>query len=860
MSAYLALGLDERQVVLVDDAEGVALASRLLLDDGVPSVVGMDAEWKPRTEQGGADGWGQLADGMGPVSILQLATRTHVVLLDMLALLRPAADAASALTPAEAALDRLLGGLFSLPGYHHCAPRPILVGFRFAGDLGRLALSYPQLSCFRRPVPVADALTIASLAHAAFGLASCRSGLGAVIETVLGAPLDKTCQCSNWEARPLSQAQRTYAALDAWCLVRLTDVVAEQLGQGELGTTAVWKRIEAVATPTAAASSSDAAASATEEEEKAGAEPAEEPVKYGRNGVKALGVPDVEAAIARAVSKHQAQADGPTDAGREAGAAQPSEQPEVCHSRVQSGAGSGAAFYATVGQLVRVLPPGSDPQLSCDSADAFDAVVTAAPGESIGMWTVRAIHDAADDPEQEQAVHFSRLAVLRGNGRNPRAVKAEAHALPLETTSVRSVPPESVTVRTLKIKTATAAQAAKALGVSPQQIGKSLAFLVNGDPLCVVLRGDDLVDRYKLAEALGMTSKKERRQLTIASRNECVEIFGYPPGSMPPFGHRGTFQTVVDANLAGTSGTLAVGGGSPFALCQLSAESLLSITGASVLAITKQLDVLRDAHFTHSKRRPAAAVLGAGGGGDASQTRHGAPLVRRIEGLEEERLEARESDSGAARLYRFVVSGEMFRLARWLRVIGVDAAGLPMGGGPEARKELTEALLEAAAERRILLTRDKKLATRRDCGATYFVSANSTAAQFQEVKRQFGLRFSDDQFMSRCAVCNGPGFNGPMTAAAAVKTKNGATIPPGVLTTVADFWECGNPDCAKIYWEGPKFSSAHTKFAGLFDGAADDTSAEEDEGLSRSGMPLTPKAKATLAAVGRAKAARRSEA
>ena len=79
-------------VLVVDDVEGVALASRLLLDDGVPSVVGMDAEWKPRTEQGGADGWGQLADGMGPVSILQLATRTHVVLLDMLALLRPAAE------------------------------------------------------------------------------------------------------------------------------------------------------------------------------------------------------------------------------------------------------------------------------------------------------------------------------------------------------------------------------------------------------------------------------------------------------------------------------------------------------------------------------------------------------------------------------------------------------------------------------------------------------------------------------------------------------------------------------------------------------------------------------------------------
>ena len=48
-------------------------------------------------------------------------------------------------------------------------------------------------------------------------------------------------------------------------------------------------------------------------------------------------------------------------------------------------------------------------------------------------------------------------------------------------------------------RTRTAAQAAHALGVTPQQVGKSLAFLVNGEPLCVILRGDDRVDRGQLA-------------------------------------------------------------------------------------------------------------------------------------------------------------------------------------------------------------------------------------------------------------------------------------------------------------------------------------------------------------------------
>lgn len=48
-------------------------------------------------------------------------------------------------------------------------------------------------------------------------------GLAGVVAAVLRGSLDKASQCSDWAARPLSTAQRTYAALDAYVLLQLYD-------------------------------------------------------------------------------------------------------------------------------------------------------------------------------------------------------------------------------------------------------------------------------------------------------------------------------------------------------------------------------------------------------------------------------------------------------------------------------------------------------------------------------------------------------------------------------------------------------------------------------------------------------------
>ena len=55
-------------------------------------------------------------------------------------------------------------------------------------------------------------------------------GLSHVVHKLLGKPLDKSMQVSNWEARPLSVWQTKYAAQDAHVLLLLYRYLVTHLG------------------------------------------------------------------------------------------------------------------------------------------------------------------------------------------------------------------------------------------------------------------------------------------------------------------------------------------------------------------------------------------------------------------------------------------------------------------------------------------------------------------------------------------------------------------------------------------------------------------------------------------------------
>ena len=127
----------------------------------------------------------------------------------------------------------------------------------------------------------------------------------------------------------------------------------------------------------------------------------------------------------------------------------------------------------------------------------------------------------------------------------------------------------TATILSMAEHTLTVPDAARALGVAPDQIIKSLVFVINNTPYLIINNGTARVDRKKIAARLGVNRKKVK----FATPEQALDITGYVVGSMPPFGHRQTLTTFVDPaipqleTIYGGGGDIDAMGFSFFACC-----------------------------------------------------------------------------------------------------------------------------------------------------------------------------------------------------------------------------------------------------------------------------------------------------
>ncbi|XP_057404041.1 exonuclease mut-7 homolog isoform X5 [Balaenoptera acutorostrata] len=200
---YYQLPISREHLHFLASWEDLARHQEELLQPG--RVVGVDLEWRPSFGAGGRP----------RASLMQVAVEGRVFLLDLPRLSSPAGG------QAPQAFSRLVSRLLADPSITK-------LGYGIAGDLRSLGASCPALAQAEKQLQGSvDLLQVHRQMRAAHrpapgvdGAAGPR-GLSLLVRQVLGKPLDKMQQLSNWDRRPLGEGQLVYAAADAYCLLEV---------------------------------------------------------------------------------------------------------------------------------------------------------------------------------------------------------------------------------------------------------------------------------------------------------------------------------------------------------------------------------------------------------------------------------------------------------------------------------------------------------------------------------------------------------------------------------------------------------------------------------------------------------------
>jgi uncharacterized protein len=121
----------------------------------------------------------------------------------------------------------------------------------------------------------------------------------------------------------------------------------------------------------------------------------------------------------------------------------------------------------------------------------------------------------------------------------------------------------------------------------------------------------------------------------------------------------------------------------------------------------------------------------------------------------------------------FDVDGMLGRLAKWLRILGFDAAYPGM----------------APREGRYFVTAKEWTGG----GQTIVVSGADPLEQLKQVLTAIDVRPDPSLFFSRRLICNEPVVEIPKTDAA-------GRVPEEIFDSWSEFHEC--PRCSRVYWEG----------------------------------------------------------
>ena len=129
---------------------------------------------------------------------------------------------------------------------------------------------------------------------------------------------------------------------------------------------------------------------------------------------------------------------------------------------------------------------------------------------------------------------------------------------------------EHLPMREFDERTATAADAAAAIGTTVGRIVKSLVFMAGEQPILVLASGPNRVDVEKVGRIVG-------KGITRANADQVREATGFAIGGVPPLGHPQPLATYVDQDLLQYDEVWAAAG-TPNAVFCIQPRDLVRIT------------------------------------------------------------------------------------------------------------------------------------------------------------------------------------------------------------------------------------------------------------------------------------------
>jgi len=251
--------------------------------------------------------------------------------------------------------------------------------------------------------------------------------------------------------------------------------------------------------------------------------------------------------------------------------------------------------------------------------------------------------------------------------------------------------------------------------------GNVVCFVVKPDrrPVAVVTKSDMKISLDALAHHLGVN----KARISMASAAECVRLFGFQPGNLPPIGLRPGVDTWLDFELKSSVGDICFSSGSPDVNLICTWKALEGLLGVGRLLKTQLW--------------PSVGIA----------------------------TKVRQMARGDVPLRFVCVDPALNRLVQRLRVLDLDVVSLSGGRGADTREKKVTQLHEVGKLQQLdtdlvceaVTLTSSRAAVELRRGATYKICGATLEEQFCEILAVFavdGRRRLETSLDHRCHNCN----------------------------------------------------------------------------------------------------------